>query len=92
MTTFCMNRLDGVPHGNPCSVAYVIDGLTVATIKGVMNQRRPGGAWRIETHGVTGFILPQDRVTPFKGRHFRVDLPSRIKSVKRRAAKKVGAK
>lgn len=72
-----IKRLDAIPHGTECRVAFVRDGLNVAAIAGLLQQRRPGGAWRVETPDAAawGFINPEDKVTIFKGNSFRVDLP-----------------
>lgn len=72
-----INKLDAIPHGAPCSVAYVRKGLNLALIKGTLEQRKPMGAWRVNTfaRSATGFIKPDDKVVFFENNHFRVDLP-----------------
>ncbi|HRR33106.1 MAG TPA: hypothetical protein P5026_03330 [Kiritimatiellia bacterium] len=71
-----IRRMDRIAHGAPVSVAYVKNGLNVVTIMGTMEQRKPLGAWRINTLGrdSSGFVRPEDRVTFFEDGHIRVDL------------------
>ncbi|HXK41765.1 MAG TPA: hypothetical protein PKV82_02975 [Anaerolineae bacterium] len=40
-----IKRLDAIPHGTECRVSFVRDGLNVAAIAGLLQQRRPG--WRV---------------------------------------------